>query len=235
MDKEALKFEVFTSVACFKTPFSIRGVETYPLPPYSTVIGFLYKALGRKYKGQKFSLSVQGDYKAIFRDYLTFRKYNLDKKRLEKKPIEVPFLYSFKLVAHLLGSKEILNLFERALRRPASYLGLGLREIPAKIGKVKRVKIKWTSLEDPVELKYNAYIPIELAKNLDFFSNERGDKYFTGFEGIEYILPSFIKKISWYRDFEYEQVVYIPKGVEIEEDSEVLIDEEGDFVFPTGG
>jgi len=81
---KVLKFEIFTPLAVFKTPFSIKGFETFPLPPYSTVIGLLYTALGRKYRGEKFQISVQGKYEVLFRDYQTFRKYNRKDRKIEK-------------------------------------------------------------------------------------------------------------------------------------------------------
>jgi len=228
--KEVLKFEIFAPIAVFKTPFSVKGFETFPLPPYSTVIGLLYTALGKKYNGEKFSLSVQGDYEVLFRDYLTFRKYNKEKKKLETKPLEVPFLLNFKLVCHILGDGETLNLFEEALKKPKTYLGLGIREIPVKVLKVKKLKAEWKTLEEPKKLKYNAFIPLRWLDYLNFYT-AKGK--FSELGGIEFFVPSFLKKLKPYRDYQFEEVVYIHKGTEIEEDSEVLTDEEDDFIFPT--
>jgi len=61
----------------------MKGIEIYPLPPYSTIIGLIYKAMGRKWNGEHFQISIQGDYETIFRDYIWFKKYNLKKKELE--------------------------------------------------------------------------------------------------------------------------------------------------------
>ncbi len=228
--KEVLKFEIFAPLTVFKTPFSVKGFETFPLPPYSTMIGLLYTALGRKYNEEKFSLSVQGDYEVLFRDYLTFRKYNRKDKEIGKKPLEVPFLFNFKLACHILGDGETLNLFEDALKQPKTYLGLGIREIPVKVRKVKKLKAVWKTLEEPQRLKYNAFIPINLAEHLGFY--EPKGRY-SELAGIEFLVPSFIKTEKPYRDYHFEEVFYVPKGAEMEEDSEVLIDEEGDFIFPT--
>ena len=33
-----LKLKLFQETACYKKPFAFKVAETYPLPPYSTVI-----------------------------------------------------------------------------------------------------------------------------------------------------------------------------------------------------
>ncbi|HIP42890.1 MAG TPA: type I-B CRISPR-associated protein Cas5 [Aquifex aeolicus] len=99
---ELLKFELFTKCSTFRVPLSIKGIETYPLPPYSTIIGLLYTAIGRKWKDKRFSISVQGNYDSIFRDYLRLKKYNRKDKKLETLPLQIPRLYNLKCIVHIL-------------------------------------------------------------------------------------------------------------------------------------
>ena len=41
-----LKMKIFQESACYKKPFAFKVAETYPLPPYSTVIGMFHKIIG---------------------------------------------------------------------------------------------------------------------------------------------------------------------------------------------
>ena len=40
-----LKLKLYQETACYKKPFATKVAETYPLPPYSTVIGMFHKIL----------------------------------------------------------------------------------------------------------------------------------------------------------------------------------------------
>jgi CRISPR-associated protein Cas5t len=228
---KVLKTEIFVQNAVFKTPFSVKGFETFPLPPYSTVIGLLYTALGRKYKGEKFRISVQGDYEVLFRDYLIFKKYNKKDKKLERKPLEVPFLYNFSLTCHILGNEELLKQFEETLKKPKTFLGLGALEIPAKVKSVKILNAEWKELDKKQKLEKNAYIPVYLTENLKLSLPYRTT--YKRYAGIEFWIPSFIKQKEPYRDYYFEEVLYVTKNYELKSGSRVLTDEEGDFIFPT--
>ncbi|MDQ7083112.1 MAG: type I-B CRISPR-associated protein Cas5b [Aquificota bacterium] len=111
-----LKFELFSPCATFKAPLSLKGIETYPLPPPSTIIGLLYTAVGRRWEGEKFSLSIQGVYESVFRDYIRMRKYNRKDKELSPLPLEVPRLYNFRALIHVRAERSLLEEFMTALR-----------------------------------------------------------------------------------------------------------------------
>ena len=75
-----LKLKIFQETACYKKPLAFKVAETYPLPPYSTVIGMFHKIIGAK-PGEYFpmNISIQGNYESIFNNYQTFflHSYNL--------------------------------------------------------------------------------------------------------------------------------------------------------------
>lgn len=52
-----LKLKLFQEVATYKKPYALKVEEVYPLPPYSTVIGFLHNILEVK-NGEKFNFNV---------------------------------------------------------------------------------------------------------------------------------------------------------------------------------
>ncbi|AAC06653.1 type I-B CRISPR-associated protein Cas5b [Aquifex aeolicus] len=217
---ECLKAEFFSPIALFKTPFSIKGIETYPLPPYSTVIGLLYTASGKKWKGERFNISVQGDYEAIFRDYVRFRKYNKKDKKLETLPLEVPLFYNFRLTVHILGDENLLKEFEKALKFPYVFPYLSGGEYPVKITKVKMVACR-KEYFDTFNIPKNAYIPENIFTE-EFRVSLEG-------HGVYYRVPSFLISQKP-RQHEWVGVYYVQKGTKVSE-MELLVDEEGEPVW----
>ena len=51
--------------------------------------------------------------------------------------------------------------------------------------------------------------------------------------GIEFVVPSFLKKMEPYRDYFFEEVLFVPEGFKLARGSKVWVDKEGDFLFPT--
>ena len=71
-----LKLKLFQETACYKKPFAFKVAETYPLPPYSTVIGMFHKILGAD-SGEYYpmNISIQGEYESIFSNYQNLRMF----------------------------------------------------------------------------------------------------------------------------------------------------------------
>lgn len=149
---ECLKFELFSPCATFKTPFSLKGIETYPLPTYSTIVGLLYTALGEKWKREEFLISVQGTYETVFRDYIRLKKYDREHKKLEVLPLEVPRLYRVNCVIHTVGSS--LEKFKKALESPSLYLSFGGGEYPVLVKNPRLLGAEEKYWEG--DLRYNA-------------------------------------------------------------------------------
>ena len=210
---KVLKFELFTLSGIFKTPFSIKGIETYPLPPYSTIIGLLYTALGRKWQGESFGISVQGNYRAVFRDYIRFRKYNFKDKALEALPLEVPVLYGLRLLVHIKGEEALLQEFESSLKKPSVYLYLSGGEYPVKIGSVGWVEVERKRVRE-LYLPYSAFVPAELYSGLQVYP-----------QGVFYMLPGFLKAGS-VREHHWVEAYYVQRDTVVEE-GELYIEKEG--------
>ncbi len=211
---KALRFELFTPTGIFKTPFSLKGIETYPLPPYSTIIGLLYTAIGRKWQGEEFQISIQGRHQALFRDYVRFRKYNRKDKLLETVPIEVPILYQLELIVHLYGEYELLREFAEGLRKPKTYLYLSGGEYAVKIRRVDFVELEERKVEE-LKLEWSAFLPKDRYRELSLFPS-----------GILYLLPAFLKKESSLREHNWIEAYYLQSGTVIEE-GKVLLEVEG--------
>ncbi len=210
---ECLKFELYSPCATFKTPFSLKGIETYPLPPYSTIIGLIYTTLGKKWEGEEFSISVQGNYEAIFRDYVRFRKYNRKDKELEVLPLEVPRLYNLHCVVHVLGEGGLIREFMKALRKPKVYPFLGGGEYPVLIKTPRKVEVEEKELE--LETKHSAFVPESKSQFFDQM-------------GIPFRIPSFYENDKE-KTYRWEKVYFLPKNSIVE--GVLFVDEEGDVIW----
>ncbi len=221
---ECLRVKLYTPTGIFKNPLSIKGIEVYPLPPYSTIIGLIYRAMGRKWNGEYFQISIQGDYETIYRDYVWFKKYDLDKrkKKLDKLPMQVPILYNLRLLIHIKASEELLKEIENGLKKPKELLFLSGGEYPVKVEEVKRVRCKKENFSKfkPKELVYNAYVP----------SLRRGEIKSTE-EGINFHLSYFYKNAKP-KAYNWIEATYLKKGTLIYK-GKLHVDEEGYPVFLT--
>jgi CRISPR-associated protein Cas5t len=183
--------------------------------------------MGRKWNGEYFQISIQGDYEVIYRDYVWFKKYNLKDKKLERLPLQVPILYNLSLLIHIKASEELLKEIESGLREPKELLFLSGGEYPVKVEEVKRVKYfeKKISEESSVSLKYNVYIPRELKEELSFSSSDEGGSE----EGVLYTLPYFYRSLEEPRVFSYIDVYYFLKGTQVY--GSLFFDEDGEVIF----
>ncbi len=60
-------------------------IETYPLPPYSTVLGFVHNMLSSTQTIDGINISVQGRYGNLCREFVRYHKY--EKEKIEGIPI----------------------------------------------------------------------------------------------------------------------------------------------------
>jgi len=219
---ECLRVKLYTPTGIFKNPLSIKGVEVYPLPPHSTIIGLIYRAMGRKWKREYFQISIQGDYETIYRDYVWFKKYDLKDKELGKLPLQVPILYNLRLLIHIKASEELLKEIENGLKEPKELLFLSGGEYPVKVEEVKRVRCKKENFSKfkPMELVYNAYVP----------SVRRGEIKSTE-EGINFNLSYFYRNAKP-KVYNWIEATYLKKGTLIYK-GELYVDEEDYPVFLT--
>ncbi len=219
---EVLRVKIFQPKACYTTPLSVKGIETYPLPPYSTVRGMVYNAMGRKFReGDEIDFSIQGRYSSIYRDYWNAVKYGSQGK--EKKPIEIPTLNAVELIIHI--KSNILDEIEEAIRIPKIYLSLGRADdlIRIKVNDCHRVYLEPRDLNDifgkPIVSSYSAYVPKEKAEEL-------------GLTGIFYRLNYFYEICGDYRMFTHTKDVFYVDAPYVIEKGKILIDRHGDEVYP---
>jgi CRISPR-associated protein Cas5t len=93
--REILFIHLFQPFAQFRNPFTFFYAQTFPLPPKSTILGFLENATSKYYSGtfDNIKVSIWGYNSSIYWNYLRFIKGNpyIDDKGIvragDKKPL----------------------------------------------------------------------------------------------------------------------------------------------------
>jgi len=219
MSFKLLKIRAFQETVCYKKPFSFKTAETYPLPPYSTVIGFFHKILEAK-EFINMVPSVQGLFEDKFINLQTFYFYKLKGKTkkissITQMPLTVHTLYNVNLVIHLFAENRILDKIVKKILNSSETFSLGRWEDLLRIDEIKLIDAEFKDCSEGVILKNSAYIPLEY--DLDVF-------------GINYNINFKYVKKNKIRDWEKVRVKYVERGQEIFSEN-LLIDSEGDLVW----
>ena len=177
---KAIRLKIFQNLVNYKLPTSFQLKETYPLPPYSTVIGMVHNACEfTEYVPMK--VSVQGKYHSKVNDLMTRYEFkpgmNFDKSRhqlnvdgfgIGRGVSTVELLSEVELLIHIVPeNQEFVEEICEKLTYPHEYLSLGRREDLIVFGELpKIVEVEETELEEDLSIKnsYSAYIPIEILK-----------------------------------------------------------------------
>lgn len=210
-----LKLNLFQETACYKKPLALKVAETYPLPPYSTIIGMLHKILQAK-PGEYFdmNISVQGEYESIFTNYQNLRMYK-GKDKVTSMPRNVHQLLNINLVIHVQAEDEVIDKIYQNIVNGKETFSLGRNEDMVRIDGTKYVQNIEQVRRD--QANRNAYVPLEkLGEDMPGINYNLNTVY--------HITPDNLRK--------YDKV----KVKYIEEDSNILLknvlkDEDGDYII----
>lgn len=175
---KSIRLKLKQNLVNYKLPTSFQLKETYPLPPYSTVIGMVHNTCNyTEYKPMK--ISVQGKYHSKVNDLATRYEFKngmtFDASRHQIKVGEygisrgvsnVELLSDVELVIHIVPEDE--NLIEEifnAFKAPHEYISLGRREDLVVVDEVKIVEISEERIKDEnlrIDRDYRAYVPVEI-------------------------------------------------------------------------
>ena len=209
-----LKLKLFQETACYKKPFAFKVAETYPLPPYSTVIGMFHKILGAN-SGEYYpmNISVQGEYESIFSNYQNLRMFK-GKGEVTAMPRNVHQLLNVHLLIHVKAEDDVIDKIYNNIINGIETFTLGRNKDLVRVEEIKCVN-EITKTDGDIN-KYNAYVPMY---------------YDDGFlEGINYRLNTTYKIVNDLRKWNKVDVKYIEKHTSNKLD-EVEIDEDGDNMF----
>lgn len=208
-----LKMKIYQETACYKKPFANKVAETYPLPPYSTVIGMFHKILQAK-PGEYFpmNISVQGEYESIFSNYQNLRMYK-GKEKVTAMPRNVHQLLNINLIIHVQAEDEVIDKIYQNVVSGVETFTLGRNEDLVRIDDIKIINTV-EKVEDE-DVRISAYIPEWLAE---------------GVNGINYRLNTTYKIKDDIRQWNKVNVKYVEKTTN-QIVYEALKDEEGDCIY----
>ncbi|HZK18626.1 MAG TPA: type I-B CRISPR-associated protein Cas5b [Clostridia bacterium] len=228
---KALRICLYQETACYKKPFAFKVGETYPLPPYSTVKGWLHTVLKAK-SLIPMQISIQGYHESKILDYQThyfFKKYNSKElpiildglpgascqfEDITQMPIYVHLLYNVSLLIHVVGEDDVLQQIKNQLDASDIHPSLGRWEDLARVDECRFVKLQKS--ESMRAIANDVYVPLDV---LDEYVNR-----------IPYRLNWTYEIKNGVRTWNTVDVGYVSKGEEFEE-GESLEDELGDLVF----
>lgn len=247
---KAIRLEIFQNLVNYKLPTSFQLKETYPLPPYSTVIGMIHNACEfTEYVPMK--ISIQGKYHSKVNDLMTRYEFkpgmSFDKQRhqlniegfgISRGVSTVELLSEVELLIHIIPEDpaKIEEICQK-LTYPHEYLSLGRREDLVIFKKLPEiVEVKEIELEDDQNIKdgYSAYVPADLFKNDDIHVSTVNGRQ----GGSVYKLPKDYKLINYgtakspkiFRTWNKIKVIYC-SNITVSEETIVQIDEDNNLVF----
>lgn len=181
---KAIKVIARQTLASYRKPSSFQIKETYPLPPYSTVIGMIHTACGFE-EYVDMDISIQGTYYSKVNELYTryeFKPGFYEQGRHSEKvtssitgkstglthgPAKVELLYKVNLVIHIIPKDGgFLQIIFNGMKNPKQYLSLGRHEDILTIDKVEIVEIEQEELEEDYKLRYDAYVPKDIVRDI---------------------------------------------------------------------
>lgn len=208
-----LKLKLYQETACYKKPFATKIAETYPLPPYSTVIGMFHKILQAK-PGEYFpmNVSIQGEYESIFSNYQNLRMYK-GKDKVTAMPRNVHQLLNVNLIIHIQAEDEVIDEIYHNVINGVESFTLGRNEDLVRIDEIKILK-DVEGVEEVAIIK-SAYIPEYMTRRVD---------------GINYRLNTTYKIIEDIRQWNKVNVKYVERNTN-QGVYNALQDEDGDNIY----
>ncbi len=174
---QAIKLIARQTLASYRKPSSMQIKESYPLPPYSTVIGMIHTACGFE-NYVDMDISIQGTYYSKVNELYTRYEFkpgyyeegrhsmkvvsnNNSTTGLSMGPAHIELLTNINLILHILPKQEeMIERIYEGLKFPKEYLSLGRKEDLLIIEDVKKVNIEEKILDEEYILKNDIYIPI---------------------------------------------------------------------------
>lgn len=189
-NRKAVRLKLYQNMVNYKKPTSFQLKETYPLPPYSTVIGMVHSLCDYKeYKDME--VSIQGKYHSKVNDLYTRYEFKngmkYDESRHQIQVVEfgvsrgistVELLVDVELLLHIIPKDQsLIEEIKNAFDYPREYPSLGRREDLVRIDEVKVVDIfEEENMKSSIRARedYSAYIPINLLDDVKVKNRVQG-------------------------------------------------------------
>jgi len=250
---KAIKLKLYQNMVNYKVPTSFQLKESYPLPPYSTVIGMVHSLCDfKEYKPMK--ISISGSYFSKANDLYTRYEFkngnpfetgrhqlNVNGYGINRGVATAELLVDVNLTIHIIPedqSGEFLNTIFEAFKYPKEYPSLGRREDIVLIKDVRIVDVEKKKLEKDLSNGEDnfAYIPVNFIqeKLVNYGDKKSGmNIYGTRYELTKnYILNNIgtKSKPKMIRSWEKEEVIY-SSNIKGFKRREVPVDTDNEIVF----
>jgi CRISPR-associated protein Cas5t len=223
---KVLKLKLFQQIANYRKPLSYNFIDTFPLPTYSNVRGWIHRILEAK-EYIPMSISIQGTHESIFYDLQTLYKFDDPnkekssiipeiKRSVKRSPFYVATLYNISLIIHIFMRSDLLEAIKRNIFNIVPVLGRF--EDLVRIDDIKIVSV----IEKDVDFVYGIKYPIYLKKQTAQKNN---------LVGINYRIPFKYEINQGLRYFNMVDIVYVESGSFMDK---VFEDEEEDIVELVG-
>lgn len=233
--EKAIRVECFQNLVNYRKPSSFIIKESYPLPPYSTVLGMIHKACG--YPRGEFhpmKVSIQGRNAGSVSELYTRYSFSFDTKYESgrhqiciqedgknygafKGVAHIELVCCNEMILHIAPSEEDFETVYRSLQNPPVYLALGRHEDILDIRKVEIVELQE---EEEAITNNDIYIPVDS----DIYIGNSSATIYTLTKEYE-ITKQGLRR--WKADGGKVRAYYFPHGVAMED---VIVDGYGDIV-----
>ena len=172
---KAIKFKIYQNLVNYKVPTSFQLKETFPLPPFSSVIGMVHSLCGfKEYNRMKVSVKGKSASKVNelytryeFKERDSFKperhQINADGLGITRGTAHAELLVDLEATIHVIPeNQKFLNLILTSLKYPEKYVSLGRHEDIVYIKDVKIVDIFSKELNEDLEMEEDifAYVPL---------------------------------------------------------------------------
>lgn len=235
MKFKAIRLKLYQPSANYRKPYDFGSRESYPLPPYSTVIGMIHNLCGfTEYHSMK--LSISGTYASTHRNMFKAYSYgSIPKGRTGVIDVQgqqvacgvshVQVLDDINLVIHIMPEDSAdFDVIYNALKHPREYPSLGRHEDDAIFKSVDIVSLDNKELDEDMDVEAGFYIPVWDIDKLDLTDEDESGVRGTSFKiNKNYELVKHGKQV--YRDWHRIPVLYA-SGFTIDEGEEALVDQD---------
>lgn len=233
--EKAIRVECFQNLVNYRKPSSFIIKESYPLPPYSTVLGMIHAACGYpRGEFRPMKVSVQGKNAGSVSELYTRYSFSFDTKYESgrhqvciqeegktygafKGIAHVELICNNEMILHIVPPENDFETVYQALKKPLSYLSLGRHEDILDIQKVDIVEF-WE--EEEAGTKNDIYIPVDSGISI----GNRSVTLYTLTKEYE-ITKQGLRR--WKADGGKVRAYYFPRGETVEN---AFVDNYGDVV-----
>lgn len=227
--EKAIRIQCFQNLVNYRKPTSFIIKESYPLPPYSTVLGMIHAACGFT-EFHPMRLSIQGTNTGSVSELYTRysfsdgTKYEEGRHQISVKDggkeygvfrgvAHTELICNNHMVIHIVPSDEDFEKVYQSLKNPPVYLSLGRYEDILDIEKIEVVGVH--EADDETDSKMDIYIPV----NSDVDVGETLATIYTLTKEYE-ITKQGLRR--WKADGGKVKAYYFPKGHPL---SDVMVDD----------